>query len=176
MLRGAAFDGPETVIRAAVKRTKGIVLKASSSEACAGFPRDLGNDFAGSGINLGLGQSLFARLQGNRNPDRFLSFRYASAFIDVEHADIGDEHALGRGRSFHNVGGLDALISQESEVALHRHKFGKFELRFGLCGPQFRRRYVIENELDCSSWRLGAHGFEGAGMELPEGAYDIFWP
>jgi hypothetical protein len=175
MLRGAAFNGAAAASAAANKGVK-IILKASSSQAGTSFLRDLGDDLARGKVDLRFGQGLSARLQGDGNRNRFFAFSYAFAFVDIEYADIGDESAIGRGSGLHNVGGIHGLVADESKVALHRHEFRNFELRFGLCGPQFRRRYVIEDELETSDRPLGAEVFEGAGMELADGTNDIFWP
>jgi hypothetical protein len=56
MLRGVAFDCPETTINAAVEKASRIVLKVLSSEARASFLSDVGDDLASCGVNLGLCQ------------------------------------------------------------------------------------------------------------------------
>src|SRR5450631_388782 len=176
MLRGAAFEQAGAAIKAAVKILFKISRKALSSEARAGFLGDFGDDLAGGGIDLGLGQGLLARLQGDGYGDRFLTFRYGLAFIDIKNADVRDECASARDGGLYDVGRLHRTVDEEGEVALHGHEFRKFEFRFGFCGPQFRRWYVIEEQLETGGRPLGAKGFEGARMDLAKRANDIFWP
>src|SRR5208283_359069 len=176
MLRGAAFKQAGAAIKAAAKTLCKINRKTSSSEARAGFLGYLGDDLACGGIDLGLGQGFFARLQGDRYSDRFLAFRYALAFIDIEDTYVRDERAFARGSGLDDVGCLYRSIDQEGKIALHGHELRKFELRFGSCEPQFRRRYVIKKQFETSNRPLCADGFESARMDLAKRANDIFWP
>ena len=159
-----------------MEKASRIVLKVLSSEARASFLFNFGDDLASCGVNLGLCQGFFTRLQGNESGNRFLPFGYPRAFIIIEDADMSDERVFSRRSGLYDIGRFHALIGQESEVTLRGHKFRKYELQFGPCGPQFRRRYVIEKQLKTSDRLLCSHGFEGAWMELPKRAYDIFWP
>ena len=71
-------------------------------------------------VDLLLGHGLVARLDGDRDRDRFLAGLDALAFIDVEHADARDQLAVDRLRGAHDVGGLHRAIDHEGEVARHR--------------------------------------------------------
>src|SRR5437870_1768869 len=122
MLRGAAFDCAGAATKAATKTAVKTDRKGSSSEARAGFLSDLGDDLAGCGIDLGLGQGFFARLQGDGYGDRFLPFRYALAFIDIENAGVRDERSVGRRGRLRDVGRLHGSIGNEGKVALHGHE------------------------------------------------------
>jgi hypothetical protein len=147
-----------------------MVLKVLSSEARASFLFNFGDDLASCGVNLGLCQGFFTRLQGNESGNRFLPFGYPRAFIIIEDADMSDERVFSRRSGLYDIGRFHALIGQESEVTLCGHKFRKYELRFGPCGPQFRRRYVIEKQLKTSDRPSDPAASRVRGLELPNRA------
>src|SRR5579875_1121914 len=176
MVRGAAIKEAGAAIKAAAKTLCKTNRKASSSEARAGFLGNFCDDLARSCINFSLGQGLFARLQGDGYGNRFLIFRNALAFIDIENADLGDERTFARRSGLHNISGLHRPVDQEGEVALHGHELRKFKLRFGSCEPQFRRWYVIKKQFKPGNRPLGSDGLESARMDFAKRPDDIFWP
>ena len=69
---------------------------ASAPQRSAGLSRHLGHDPGHRGVNFGVGQRAFARLQGHMDGDRLRALGHAFAAINVEHADPGDERRVRR--------------------------------------------------------------------------------
>ena len=101
----------------AVKREEVVTVPAAPAIIATG---PLTSDALAERVDFGVGHGLVARLHGDGDGDRLLVRADAGALVDIEHDDAGDQFLVDAQRSAHDVGGLNAILHHECEIALNR--------------------------------------------------------
>src|SRR5437667_1569177 len=91
-------------------------------ERAAGRLFDLGDEASREGVDLGVGQGGFLRLQQDRDREGFLAVGQALALVDVEQADLADQLAVDTARRTQQGFGRQVAVDDKGEIALDRLK------------------------------------------------------